>query len=281
MRRLIIKFAPVLLLITLSIFFASSNSVLAQSGCCSYHGGVSHCDSSVGRQVCNDGTYSPSCVCYSPPAKPVCEIPTVGDSGTWDFTQSGCNQNITFKWDKGNDDVYYSVAISKYAGADPGPLSDTRLREFTFKEITTGTWYINVKPGNSCGWGDVRYWTVEVPNATPIISTTKEKVTDNKYLIKYDIKCAAKASITPEVGVIPTGKNFVTVEPKSDQTYTVTALNKNEEEKGYIYISMPKTDDETTKIELTSVKEVGSTKPINTSTADSLFTKILKRLGVL
>lgn len=34
---------------------------LATSGCCSWHGGVSGC--SNGRQVCNDGTYSPSCTC--------------------------------------------------------------------------------------------------------------------------------------------------------------------------------------------------------------------------
>ena len=32
-----------------------------RSGCCSWHGGVAGC--SGGRQVCNDGTYSPSCTC--------------------------------------------------------------------------------------------------------------------------------------------------------------------------------------------------------------------------
>jgi hypothetical protein len=30
-------------------------------GCCSWHGGVSHC--SYGSVVCNDGSYSPSCRC--------------------------------------------------------------------------------------------------------------------------------------------------------------------------------------------------------------------------
>ncbi|MFA5603995.1 MAG: hypothetical protein WDA12_04035 [Bacilli bacterium] len=37
-------------------------NVEAQRGCCSHHGGVSGCSSS-GRQVCNDGTLSPSCTC--------------------------------------------------------------------------------------------------------------------------------------------------------------------------------------------------------------------------
>ena len=36
--------------------------VNAQRGCCSHHGGVSGC-SSGGRQVCRDGTLSPSCTC--------------------------------------------------------------------------------------------------------------------------------------------------------------------------------------------------------------------------
>ena len=41
--------------------------VYAGRGCCSHHGGVSHCDTSTGKQVCNDGTYSPSCRCsYNP-----------------------------------------------------------------------------------------------------------------------------------------------------------------------------------------------------------------------
>lgn len=32
-------------------------------GCCSYHGGVQTCDYNVGRVVCVDGDYSPSCLC--------------------------------------------------------------------------------------------------------------------------------------------------------------------------------------------------------------------------
>jgi hypothetical protein len=58
MKRLTI----IILVVFLSIF-ASFGTINAKSGCCSWHGGVSHCDTSVGRQVCNDGTYSPSCTC--------------------------------------------------------------------------------------------------------------------------------------------------------------------------------------------------------------------------
>ena len=36
----------------------------SKSGCCSWHGGVAGCRN--GRQVCKDGTLSPTCTCYSP-----------------------------------------------------------------------------------------------------------------------------------------------------------------------------------------------------------------------
>lgn len=41
-------------------------TVHAQRGCCSRHGGVVGC-SETGRQVCADGTLSPSCTCTPPP----------------------------------------------------------------------------------------------------------------------------------------------------------------------------------------------------------------------
>lgn len=58
-----------------SMFLSFPILTQARSGCCSWHGGVSGCDSSVGRQVCNDGTLSPSCTCAkaapTPAPKPV------------------------------------------------------------------------------------------------------------------------------------------------------------------------------------------------------------------
>lgn len=38
------------------------NNVVAGRGCCSHHGGVCGCQS--GRNLCCDGTLSPSCHCY-------------------------------------------------------------------------------------------------------------------------------------------------------------------------------------------------------------------------
>lgn len=62
MKSLIVSF----IFLTISLFWFPK-TVDARSGCCSWHGGVSYCDTSVGRYVCNDGTYSPSCACYLAP----------------------------------------------------------------------------------------------------------------------------------------------------------------------------------------------------------------------
>lgn len=50
--------------ILFSLFIFLPSLVFAKSGCCSHHGGVSGCSSS-GRQICNDGTLSPTCTCNS------------------------------------------------------------------------------------------------------------------------------------------------------------------------------------------------------------------------
>lgn len=55
MKKLVVT--VILLFIIVDIDF-----VYAQRGCCSHHGGVAGC-SSNGRQICNDGTLSPSCTC--------------------------------------------------------------------------------------------------------------------------------------------------------------------------------------------------------------------------
>ena len=56
------KYKKILYLVYIvSLIFIPIN-VFARRGCCSHHGGVAGCSSS-GRQICNDGTLSPSCTC--------------------------------------------------------------------------------------------------------------------------------------------------------------------------------------------------------------------------
>lgn len=51
-------------LVFILLLLCLPNVVYAKRGCCSHHGGVAGC-SSNGRQICRDGTLSPSCTCVS------------------------------------------------------------------------------------------------------------------------------------------------------------------------------------------------------------------------
>lgn len=70
MKKVFLALAPLLLLV-----FLFPKTVEAGRGCCSYHGGQSYCDTSVGRWVCNDGTYSPTCGCTYIAPKPAYVAP--------------------------------------------------------------------------------------------------------------------------------------------------------------------------------------------------------------
>ncbi len=52
-----------ILILVMCLFLLLPISVDAQRGCCSHHGGVSGGCSSSGKQICNDGTLSPTCTC--------------------------------------------------------------------------------------------------------------------------------------------------------------------------------------------------------------------------
>ena len=51
------------LFILLCFVFILNNDVFSSRGCCSWHGGISHCDKKSGKFQCNDETLSPSCYC--------------------------------------------------------------------------------------------------------------------------------------------------------------------------------------------------------------------------
>jgi len=103
------------------------------------------------------GGYNPPPV-YVPPIPKTPDIqasilPTPNEDGTF---------NVFMDW---NDvpNTGFSVALSKYAGADPGPLTDTTDSEFTFTNVYPGTYYANMKVGVNGTWTNPIYWTVEVP----------------------------------------------------------------------------------------------------------------------
>ena len=64
MKRLL-PIICILIFVFMLIFTANLSQTYAGRGCCSWHGGQSYCDRNIGKWVCNDGTYSPTCTCSS------------------------------------------------------------------------------------------------------------------------------------------------------------------------------------------------------------------------
>lgn len=155
-----------------SFFLLNVKSVDAARGCCSWHGGQSYCDTSVGRWVCVDGTYSPSCGCtYIPPAPP--KFPEMKANWKYNPNTNGTYQLSVELLD--SNPTSYSVVLSKYAGGDPGPLADYYRPNFTFNDVQSGTWYMNVKKVINGRWSTISYWTITVPewvSPTPTFTPT-------------------------------------------------------------------------------------------------------------
>lgn len=153
-------------LLSLLAFLLIASSVNAKQGCCSWHGGVSYCDTSVGRYVCSDGTYSPSCDCSYVPAilPPPSATPTLLPIKTnVEFiSNKNSTYNVFFEW-KNLYSRPYSIAISKKSFADPGAIAVTEYNHYLFKNITSGVWYVNLKYDQEGNWSPILSWKVNVP----------------------------------------------------------------------------------------------------------------------
>jgi len=190
MKYLIIIFLLITSLFSPSLAFAHSGGTDAY-GCHNCY--TSEC---YGEYHCHNGGYTAPSV-YVPPR---C-VSIIGASGKWTFVENAsCTQDVKFSWDKGVDDVYYSLGISKTAGADPGPKSDTTSREFVFKDVKPGTWYINLKTWSlSCNASRVSYWKVVVPEPMSSFSATIGTY-DNDLHISG--KCLKSIVSNPTIGKI-------------------------------------------------------------------------------
>ncbi len=157
----------ILLILFFFIFFFTPQEISATSGCCSWHSGV--CGCSGGRQLCCDGTLSPSCTCYSPPPPPR-PTPVVfpeNINATWNWSP---NENKTFSLSVTLNDPnpsQYSAVLSKCRGCDPGPLTDFYSNNFYYDDVKPGTWYLNVKKERGGYWTNTVYWTINVPEWYP------------------------------------------------------------------------------------------------------------------
>src|SRR5689334_10870279 len=175
-----------LIIFIFSLFFINKGYIYATRGCCSWHGGVGYCDTSVGTYVCNDGTYSPSCGCTYIAPKPVCYTPSAPEGikfekGTQDKTCS--NYYIKAKWDYELSASGYSVKIDKNATSHPGSISDTTKNYYLFNNLTPGTYYFHIKALNNCGGSTTKHYKTTLKNEDTTINLSNN-TDSNEVLIK-------------------------------------------------------------------------------------------------
>jgi hypothetical protein len=179
---------------------------------------------------CSSGSsYQPAQTYIAPPA-PTCIKPTLTSlEGSPSFSQtSDCKQNLTFEWQKGVLDEFYSVALSKKQGSDPGSNINSRETKFSFSNVSSGIWYVNVKPGRSCGWGKVYNWKINVPIVSPSAFFGEKVISEDERQLVFSTTCSTEVSISPEIGKLSTQQlkdSYVTIHPKQDTTYMITASN--------------------------------------------------------
>lgn len=231
--------------ILLVIFLFSFNQVFSHSGRTDSSGGHNcYTGSCAGTYHYHNG--GPA---YNPPTKPVYVAPTCTKpdlttiTGSPIITEVDCKQNVTFTWDKGVGDNQYSIALSKTAGADPGPTADTTTRSMSFSDVKPGKWYINVKGGNSCGWSNVSYWDIEVPQPNIQINRfSANKRDDGMSELEFDAKCGVSYSISPSVGNLTQAQinqGYVTVKPSEDTTYILTVTGSGQTKKSTVSVLAP------------------------------------------
>lgn len=176
----------------LSFIFLFANKAFAHSGGTNAYG-CHNCYTAecYGVYHCHNPKFffepEPTFFLPKPTAPDNAEITQVVSSENW------CAYDVSISWKQPAHGDRFSLAISKVAGGDPGPLVDTSALNFTFKNVAPGKWFINFKSGNSERWGDVSYWEIELPKLKPEMSAFIEKFGDSQFL-KYSFSCLEKVA---------------------------------------------------------------------------------------
>ena len=182
-----------ILLATILIPLTFPSYVIAhRSGCHRWHS----CPSDSGSYICGDLGYPcryntyPESEFYVPTY--LLSAPVNPSSGSWKYTISPsnwCNYDLKMSWDKPTSGDRFSISINKYAGVDPGPYVDTSSFSYTFKNLASGKWYVNIKTGNSERWSQVSYWMIDLPKLEPKVYANVVKRDGQKDVLQYQISC--------------------------------------------------------------------------------------------
>lgn len=155
MNKVFILAFAVLFLFLIKVDFALAHSGRTDSSGC-HNCYTSEC---YGEYHCHNGGYATS---YTPVYAQIPQAPSLTASFVYKPNSDGKTFNVEMDWSD-TTNTGYSIALNRYAGADPGPLTDTNSSKWVFNNIPTGTYYANLKVGINNTWSTVTYWKVEVP----------------------------------------------------------------------------------------------------------------------
>lgn len=194
--------------IFLLIFFSISNHTEAWRGCCSHHGGQNYCADS-GRRVCNDWTYSPSCMCDAPSYSQPIYTYTCPKNSSKDSI-GGCTCNIGY-------------IPNENWGCSRDP-------EIACKNDYPWTYYSYTEKSCVCPWTNIRRWDSEA-RSCPIEYESCQKTYGVNSIEVGNNKCWCK------IGYIMRNKSCVKEEstPLVNQARTQSNYNSNSKEEDSNY----------------------------------------------
>lgn len=185
--KVLIKLIFVLTIVTLVIFIQLPKNINAHPGNTDGFG----CHTC--RTNCPDWGYDyGEYHCHNPKLPPILlypqcqQLPKINSAVRFLSNPNG-TYDVFFDWDDlyNQIDRQYSIAISKYVGADPGPLADTTVSSETFKNVLPGRWYINLKAELNGYWSCIENFLIDVPSWVPPIPSPSPQI--KTVVPSYDI----------------------------------------------------------------------------------------------
>lgn len=245
--------------IVIVLLFFPTQAVLAAPGCCSHHGGVDYCDTSSGRYVCKDGTYSPTCKCTyippkskstPPPPPPTCKLPVPIKDIKVDtkLQPDSCDTyDLVLTIDDDNSITSYKYGIFDTQTQSPTLSNSSSSKIIETKSAKAGKKYIYVAPTNSCGKSTTFTKEIEINLAEPKADLSVVDIGNNDYKLTWTANCTKNLSIAGIGDTLSLEKNSgsrnIKIGKNEELTFTALGMNGKEIKTTKALIFTPQRED--------------------------------------
>lgn len=181
----------------------------------------------------SDEDYDYSGPIYIPsPPTPTPTPLTLNISTSYHLDENNCYYTISASWNKPLLYDRFSVSAVKTNSdkcLDPGPIPDTSETRWEFKNLSSGDYLINVKPGNQFNWNWYFYCVkVNLPKIKPVLNAQIIEEQGKRY-IEYTSKCAISIYGDNGLGYLSIKNNKIEINPTQKTSYNLTAFSKDGE----------------------------------------------------